>query len=50
MSTLLERLADPALYAGPNPAVAGVRAQRATLAGELQAAYARWEELESLRG
>jgi ATP-binding cassette subfamily F protein uup len=42
-------LADPALYTGPRAALDKARARRAELQAELDTAYARWEELESLR-
>jgi len=44
------RLADPALYAGPKAEVQAVRARREELAADLARLYARWEELEALRG
>jgi len=50
IAALDERLGDPALYTGPNPAVIDVRARREALAAELQQLYVRWEALESLRG
>ena len=40
-------MADPALYRQGGEAVARARAKAETLACELQAAYARWEELEA---
>ena len=42
-------LADPALYTGPRATLDKARARRAELQAELDTAYARWEELESLR-
>ncbi len=44
-----ERLADPALYAGPKGKVMEVRGRREQLDLELKQLYARWEELEGLR-
>lgn len=46
--TIHERLADPALYQQPGSAIAGVKAELETVDRDLAAAYARWEELESL--
>ncbi len=43
------RLSDPALYAGPRAAVAELQAARSAQQAELDARYARWEELEALR-
>ncbi len=42
-------LAEPSLYTGPRAALDAARSKREKLQSELQAAYARWEELESLR-
>jgi ATP-binding cassette subfamily F protein uup len=44
------RLADRALYTGKRPEVLAVQARRAELAEELRGLFARWEELEALRG
>ena len=49
LATLDAALADPALYAGPKPRALELQRQRQTKADQLAAAYARWEELESLR-
>ena len=46
----LRLTADPALYAGPKAKVLELRARRAELDAELKQLYARWEELEALRG
>jgi len=43
------RLADPGLYREAGEAVAALRADLERLEAELEAAYARWEELEALR-
>ena len=43
-------LADPALYSGSGDAVAEIQSRRAALEAELAERYARWEELETLRG
>ncbi len=44
-----ERLADPALYAGPADALTRVLDERKAREAELAQLYARWEELESQR-
>ena len=44
------RLADPGFYQREPGAVAAVRTRLAAVEQELAAAYARWEELESVRG
>jgi len=43
-------LAQPSLYTGPAAKRERVQARRATLAAESAKLYARWEELEALRG
>lgn len=43
-------LADPEFYRGAGAEVAALNTRLAELEGELETAYARWEELESLRG
>jgi len=43
-------LAEPSLYSGPAAKRERVQARRATLAAESEKLYARWEELETLRG
>jgi ATP-binding cassette subfamily F protein uup len=42
-------LAEPSLYTGPRATLDAARGKREKLQRELEAAYARWEELESLR-
>ena len=42
-------MADPAFYQSPTAALAAVSAQAADLQTQLETAFARWEELESLR-
>ena len=49
VAALDARLADPDLYAGPRGEAERVQEERAAKAGELEALYPRWEELESLR-
>jgi ATP-binding cassette subfamily F protein uup len=49
IAELDERLADPALYVGPRAELDRVHALRKEVEADLAAAYARWEELESLR-
>ena len=44
------QLADPALYRGPKAETDRIRNARNALAAEIAKLYARWEELESLRG
>lgn len=47
----LERtVADPAFYQRPQDEVRGSLARLQSLGGEIDAAYARWAELEALRG
>ncbi len=43
------QMADPAFYQSPTAALAAVSAQAADLQTQLETAFARWEELESLR-
>jgi ATP-binding cassette subfamily F protein uup len=50
LAALDVRLGDPALYSGPAPALAALQAQRKQRAAEHAKLYARWEELEALRG
>ncbi|HEY6194671.1 MAG TPA: ABC transporter ATP-binding protein, partial [Candidatus Eisenbacteria bacterium] len=45
---LFDELASPALYAGRGEQVAARKADLATTERDLEAAYARWLELESL--
>ncbi len=45
-----ERLADPKLYTGPRADLERAQADRQARAAELKELYARWEELEALRG
>ncbi len=45
---LQEKLAEPAFYQQAGPEIARVTNQLATVHEQLQTAYARWEELESL--
>jgi len=47
-AALEERLSDPELYRGPGADIARTTAELAAVDDELGAAYARWEELESL--
>ncbi|HEX2101366.1 MAG TPA: ATP-binding cassette domain-containing protein, partial [Candidatus Synoicihabitans sp.] len=47
---LTTRLADPEFYAREPAAVPGVKARLTTIERELSTAFARWEELENLRG
>jgi ATP-binding cassette subfamily F protein uup len=49
LATLEVRLADPALYAGPDAQRAEVQAAYDKAAAEVRSLYARWEELEALR-
>jgi ATP-binding cassette subfamily F protein uup len=49
LAALDARLADPALWTGARSDALAVQAERARVAGELAASFARWEELESLR-
>ena len=49
IALLDQRLADPALYAGPRDAIQEIQSERVTLTEELARLYPRWEELESLR-
>ncbi|MBW2267489.1 MAG: ATP-binding cassette domain-containing protein [Deltaproteobacteria bacterium] len=48
-SELIERLSQPAFYKSDAAEQARVHARVAALAAELEAAYARWAELEALR-
>ena len=50
LEALQQRLGDPELYRSEPQAVADLQAQLASEEAELQRAYARWEELEALRG
>jgi len=43
-----ERMADPEFYKGEGQEVGEATARLAELTGELEAAYARWEELEAI--
>ena len=47
---LQQRLADPAFYQQPGPEIAKVTGRSTAIAEELQASYARWEELEAIPG
>ena len=47
---LVARLADPGFYQREPGAVAAVRARLAAVEQELVVVYARWEELEAIRG
>jgi ATP-binding cassette subfamily F protein uup len=47
LTELDHRLADPALYAGPKAELERVNARRAELKTAIDAAYARWEQLET---
>jgi ATP-binding cassette subfamily F protein uup len=49
-ATLHAQLADPALYRDQGERVAPLQARLAELAGELEAAYTRWAELEDIAG
>ncbi len=44
------RLSDPATYQGPEAEVTRLSARVAALPGEIEALYARWEELEARAG
>ena len=46
LAALSDRLQDPALYAEGSAAVAAVNQRLATAQAELDAAYARWSELD----
>jgi ATP-binding cassette subfamily F protein uup len=48
IASIDERLADPALYAGPRTEIDAIGADRAALEEELASLYGRWEELETL--
>ena len=50
LAELDERLADPTLYTGPRAELDDLRREREVADAALSEAYARWEELESLRG
>ena len=43
-------LSDPATYQKDGAAVAGLRTELETVAAEVERLYARWQELEVLRG
>ena len=45
---LFERMSSPGFYATRGEEIAGVRSQLASIEAELQAAYVRWMELETL--
>jgi len=47
IETLNNRMSDPAFYQLPGDEIAGIRKQLSGIEGELQAAYQRWEKLES---
>jgi ATP-binding cassette subfamily F protein uup len=47
-AVLHERLADPELYKTAGSGIAEINTRLAALEGELEAAYLRWDELESL--
>ncbi len=49
-ASMHSRLGDPEFYKSAGSEVAAVNDRLAALASELEAVYARWEELESLRG
>jgi ABC transport system ATP-binding/permease protein len=46
---LYEVLSDPTFYQQTGDAVAGIKAELEALEGDLEAAYRRWEQLESLK-
>jgi ATP-binding cassette subfamily F protein uup len=50
LAALHERMADPAFYREQREAVAAATARLQQLEGELEEAYARWEELAELDG
>jgi len=50
LAALQARLADPGLYREDGAKVAAARVALASVEGALAAAYARWDELEALRG
>jgi len=50
LAALHERMADPAFYREQGEAVAATSARLQQLEGELEGAYARWEELSALEG
>jgi ATP-binding cassette subfamily F protein uup len=50
VADLDKRLAEPDLYTGPRAELEKVRASRAKKGADVAALYARWEELESMRG
>jgi ATP-binding cassette subfamily F protein uup len=47
-SAVLQQLAEPEFYQQPGTEIAQVTARLEALQAELHAAYARWEELESV--
>ena len=46
---LFDKLADPAFYRQPGEVVASAKRRSAVVEGELENAYTRWEELESIK-
>lgn len=48
LSELHAKMAEPAFYQGPPADIATAQAETADLQSQLDAAYARWEELEAL--
>ena len=50
LETMHASLADPAIYRTAGATVAGLNARREELERELEEAFRRWDELESLRG
>ncbi len=50
LEVLNARLADPDLYRRGGPAIAAAREEHRLATADLEAAYARWSELESLTG